>query len=121
MVMTRDSRGRDTRRLGARFQRLAGVGTHLLDLSFVFNGSFNVGEVGRVAENYPGSYVSANFNRMLGISPQLGRDFTPAEDKPGADPVALISANVWKQRYGGILASSAVRNPSQRCELHDVQ
>jgi predicted permease len=79
------------------WQKSANTFSHL---SFIFNGAFNVGEEGRVAENYPGSYVSANFNRMLGIVPQLGRDFTPEEDRPGSDPVVLISANAWKQRYG---------------------
>jgi len=100
MVLTRDSRGRDSGVSVLDFndwQKSAHTFSHL---SFVFNGAFNVGEEGRVAENYPGSYVSANFNRMLGIVPQLGRDFTPEEDRPGTDPVVLISANAWKQRYG---------------------
>src|SRR5262245_59241892 len=100
MVLTRDSRGRDSGVSVLDFndwQKSARTFSHL---SFVFSGSFNVGEEGRVAENYPGSYVAANFNRMLGIVPQLRRDFTPEEDRLGADPVVLISANAWKQRYG---------------------
>jgi predicted permease len=100
MVLTRDSRGRDSGVSVLDFndwQKSARTFSHM---SFVFNGAFNVGEEGRVAENYPGSYVSANFNRMLGITPQLGRDFTPQEDTPGSPAVVLISANIWKQRYG---------------------
>jgi predicted permease len=30
----------------------------------------------------------------------LGRTFLPAEDKPGAEPVALISDRLWRQRFG---------------------
>src|SRR5678816_3063503 len=91
MVLTRDSRGRDSGVSVLDFndwQKSARTFSHM---SFVFNGAFNVGEEGRVAENYPGSYVSANFNRMLGITPQLGRDFTPEEDRSGSEPVVLIS------------------------------
>jgi len=100
MVMTRDSRGRDSGVSVLDFndwQKSARTFSHL---SFVFNGSFNVGEEGRIPENYFGAYVSANFNKMLGVSPVLGRDFTPEEDQPGSQPVVLISSNVFKQRYG---------------------
>ena len=69
-------------------------------MSFVFAGSFNVGDEGRVPEQFPGAYVSGNFFRMLGVSPALGRDFAPEEDKAGGPPVVLIGSNVWKQRYG---------------------
>ena len=99
MVLTRDSRGRDNGVSVLDFNDWQTSARTFSHLSFVFNGAFNVGEEGRVAENYPGSYVSANFNRMLGITPQLGRDFTPEEDRLGSTPVVLISANVWKQRY----------------------
>ena len=32
-------------------------------------------------------------------SPQLGRDFSAADDRPGAEAVAIISSNIWKSRY----------------------
>jgi putative ABC transport system permease protein len=101
MVLTRDSRGRDTGVSVADFNDWQKSARSFSNLSFVFNGSFNVGEEGRIPENYFGSYVSANFNKMLGVVPRLGRDFTPQEDRPGTDPVVLISSNVFKQRYGG--------------------
>ncbi len=70
-------------------------------MSFVFNGSFNVGNEGLTPDLIPGCYVSANLFRMLGVSPVLGRDFTPAEDTQGTSVVVLISNTLWRQRYGG--------------------
>ena len=44
-------------------------------MSLVFSGSFNVSDEGRIAEQCPGAYVSANYYKMIGITPILGRDF----------------------------------------------
>jgi putative ABC transport system permease protein len=52
-----------------------------------------------------GARVSANFLRILGVSPQLGRSFLPEEDAAGGRAVALISAELWQQRFAG---SSAI-------------
>ncbi len=48
-----------------------------------------------------GARVSSNFLRILGVNPLRGRSFLPEEDKPGAPPVAMISAELWQQRFGG--------------------
>ncbi len=45
--------------------------------------------------------VSAHFFEMLGIKPYLGRFFSEADDKPGAEAVLVLSYPYWKQRYGG--------------------
>ena len=37
----------------------------------------------------------------LRVSPQLGRFFALEEDLPDANPVAVISDQLWKRRYGG--------------------
>jgi putative ABC transport system permease protein len=50
-------------------------------------------------ERFLGLAISANMFRLLGISPVLGRDFEPADDRPGAEPVIILSDAVWKQRY----------------------
>jgi macrolide transport system ATP-binding/permease protein len=45
--------------------------------------------------------VSANFFSVLGLSPSLGRDFRPEEDRsPGAHPVAILSENCWRREFG---------------------
>jgi putative ABC transport system permease protein len=45
--------------------------------------------------------ASANFLSVMGLKPRIGRNFTPAEDSPGAANVVLISEKLWKQRFGG--------------------
>jgi predicted permease len=99
-VATRDSRGRDSGVSLRDFEDWRSSARTFSHLTFVFSGSFNVGEEGRVAEQYSGSYVSANLFRMLNATPQAGRDFTPEEDKPGSQPAVMISSNMWTQRYG---------------------
>ncbi len=47
-----------------------------------------------------GARVSANFLDILGVSPLQGRSFLAEEDKPGAAPVAMISAELWRRRFG---------------------
>jgi predicted permease len=52
-------------------------------------------------EMLKGARVSANFLHILGVSPLLGRSFLPEEDKSGAPAVAMISAELWRRRFGG--------------------
>ena len=41
------------------------------------------------------------FLPLLGISPVLGRNFLPEEDRPNGPPVVMISYGLWKGHYGG--------------------
>jgi putative ABC transport system permease protein len=45
--------------------------------------------------------VSADYFRVLGATPALGRSFTSEEDRPGGANVALISNSFWVRRFGG--------------------
>jgi len=44
--------------------------------------------------------VTANFFPLFGVSPALGRGFTPDDDRPGAHKVAVLSHELWQARYG---------------------
>ena len=52
-------------------------------------------------EVVPGARVSAGFFRTLGISPVLGRDFSPGEDEPKAAGLVMLSYGTWQKRFGG--------------------
>jgi len=52
-------------------------------------------------EQVEGNGVSANLFPLLGAAPIVGRQISPAEDRPGHDDVALISYRLWKERYAG--------------------
>jgi predicted permease len=44
--------------------------------------------------------VSASMFNVLGVSPELGRDFQPEDDEPNHH-VAILSHRLWKERFGG--------------------
>jgi putative ABC transport system permease protein len=46
------------------------------------------------------SRPSANTFGLLGVRPIVGRDFEPADEVPGAAPVAIISYRFWERRFG---------------------
>jgi putative ABC transport system permease protein len=43
--------------------------------------------------------VSASFFPLLGAQPQLGRNFTEAEDKAGGERVVILGHGLWRRRY----------------------
>jgi putative ABC transport system permease protein len=48
-----------------------------------------------------GGLTTADFLRLLGIQPVLGRFFTADEDKPDGPRVAVLSYAAWQNRFGG--------------------
>ena len=99
-ISTRDTQGRNLGVSLRDFEDWRGASRTVSGMSFIFNGSFNVGNEGLIPDSVPGCYVSANLFRMLGVSPVRGRDFVPREDTPGSGLVVLISDTLWRQRYG---------------------
>jgi len=51
-------------------------------------------------ERYLGAHISADAFSLLGVMPILGRNFRPDEDDFNAQPVALISYEVWQNHFG---------------------
>jgi putative ABC transport system permease protein len=62
--------------------------------------AFNVGGADR-PERVGGALVSAEYFRVLGLTPSAGRFFFEGEDTPGRDRVAVISRGLWERRFGG--------------------
>ena len=48
-------------------------------------------------------YPITTLCRTLGVSPILGRDFAPEDDREGAAPTIVISHEVWTNDFGGSL------------------
>ena len=72
------------------------------DLALYRRDSYNLSsEKGATApERVGGARVSANFLKVLGVAPQLGRDFTDADDVPHSLKVVLITDGTWRRRFG---------------------
>ena len=71
-----------------------------VDMAATAEKSFNItgdGEPERVTAHA----VTANFFPLFGVPPLLGRGFTPDEDRPGGNKVAVLSYSLWQTRYGG--------------------
>jgi predicted permease len=78
------------RRQAGTFEQIAALRLKTADLS-------EDGDPERVA----GVEVTANFFAVLGVQPQLGREFSLDEEQPGQDKVAIISHGLWQRRFGG--------------------
>ena len=70
--------------------------------AYLSGSTVNVSVNGR-PQRYTGAYTTENFLRVLGVSPLLGRDFTAADNRTGADKVALVGYGVWQRDFGGAM------------------
>src|SRR3979411_2631403 len=62
--------------------------------------SFNLsGLQGRAPEQVQGGVVTANFFKVIGLQPQLGRVFTEEEDRVGGPLVCVISDKLWQRVF----------------------
>jgi len=53
------------------------------------------------AERVRAAAVSGNFFEVVGARPFLGRGFTDADNRPNAEPVAMLGYAFWRQRFNG--------------------
>jgi predicted permease len=72
----------------------------------IFSGMFarrpiamNVGVDGQT-ERVPGELVSGTYFQVLGVSAAIGRVIVPDDDKRGDGPVAVLSYDYWRTRFG---------------------
>ena len=72
---------------------LANMGAHM-------SWEFNLSNAGAQPERVAGGEVSYDWLPALGVQPMLGRLFSPQEDAAGAGDFVLLSAALWKDRYG---------------------
>ena len=68
--------------------------------------------------------VTYNFLSVLGVPPELGRDFRESDDVPHCKKVVLISDGLWKRRFGGshdVIGQSVTLDGVQREIIGVVQ
>ena len=70
--------------------------------------------------------VSANLFSTMGLSPLIGRGFSPQEDSPAGEPVAILGHGSWERRFGadrGIVGRQIVLDgkPNHRGGCHAAQ
>lgn len=56
---------------------------------------------GNAAEHLRGMPVDAEYFRVLGVYPELGRDFLDEEDRGNGQRAAIVSYSVWMRRLQG--------------------
>ncbi|HZS44990.1 MAG TPA: ABC transporter permease [Blastocatellia bacterium] len=84
------------------FRDISSESTLYEKMSVVTTGGFTLtgdGEPVRLL----GELVSTNLFSMLGVTPKIGRDFLPGEDKPESDngaPPVILSEGLWRDRFG---------------------
>jgi predicted permease len=71
----------------------------LSDLFAFGNVNLNILAEGQ-SEIVSGQFVTGNYHRGLGVQPWLGRLLTDDDNKPAADPVAVLSYRYWQKRFG---------------------
>jgi putative ABC transport system permease protein len=64
------------------------------------NGSLNVSDERSAPQNARSAGLSSNAFPLLALRPVIGRNFTPDDEKSGAESVAIIGHAMWKSRYG---------------------
>ncbi|HEX9562788.1 MAG TPA: ABC transporter permease [Gemmatimonadaceae bacterium] len=63
-------------------------------------GAMNLSEGDR-PERVNTAFVTASMFDVLGVPPARGQVFSPEQDRPGADPVVLLSHEIWQRAFGG--------------------
>src|SRR5579864_19275 len=79
------------------FEELAAFSADVHDVAARQTGS------NRGAETSIVEYVSGNYFATFGVGAFAGRTITPADDRPGAEPVAVMSHAAWTEKYGSDL------------------
>ena len=73
--------------------------------SFASMGGYRTGTTSVGGDDAPlrvtSAVTTADLFTTLGVTPHLGRAFTEEEAMPGAEPVALLSYELWQSAFGG--------------------
>jgi predicted permease len=90
----------NTSQTGALFEAVRDRATSLDTAANGGTGGVNFSAPGRL-EYVKQQRVSSGFFRVLGIAPQLGREFAREEDVPGGPALAVLSYDFWQRVFRG--------------------
>ena len=68
------------------------------DLAFMAGNGFTLTGRGD-PEQLIGIHATASLLPALGLEPLLGRNFSAGEDRPGGEPVVLVSQRIWQEKF----------------------
>lgn len=60
---------------------------------------FNLSDPGQLPENVTGAFASPEIFAVAELKPIAGRYYGPGENRPGAEPVVVISERLWNRRF----------------------
>src|ERR1700758_67026 len=50
-------------------------------------------------QRYTGGYVSEDLFKIVGVAPVMGRDFTAADNNPGAEKTLILGDEIWRRDF----------------------
>jgi predicted permease len=59
----------------------------------------NVSAANRSAERVDSGMITGNYFQVLGVSAAVGRSILTEDDRPGADPVIMLSHSFWRRQF----------------------
>jgi putative ABC transport system permease protein len=83
---------------GREFQFIAGNTRAFEYVAAYKSDEFNLNSATEL-ERVDGIRASADFFKVLGTQPSLGRAFAPEEDHPGSEHEVVLSHGLWQQRF----------------------
>jgi putative ABC transport system permease protein len=95
----RDAHNHDLALSYREFDRIRAATPGVGDVSAFASAPAALGDDDRAPDRALVTYLSSTTFRMLREPAQLGRDFEAADDRPGAPPVAILAAGMWRSRY----------------------
>lgn len=98
-IDTEDTRGRRSGVSPQDFDDWRAASHSITGMTLVQTGTMIISADERLAESYPGGFISASAFEVIGVKAILGRGFLPEDDAANAPPVVLISGRIWKSRY----------------------
>jgi predicted permease len=90
-------------------RRVAAPGGNVLTGLAAFDDAPTSLDSGDTSQIVMAESVSANYARMLQLPAQAGRWFTQEDERPGSDPVAVLSDGAWARRFGRSMSAIGQR------------